>query len=109
MSCILRFMRNATKADTTNALNAVKNQPPITLRTPATLYTALSAPQARSAKELPIATINVTYVVDKGSLYEVAIEIKTAATIKLTAALTKSNAGRSSFLTFRVFVCGCSN
>ena len=39
---------------------AVPNQPPITFNTPATLYTALSRPQARSAKDVPIATINVT-------------------------------------------------
>ena len=43
-----------------NAVSAVKNQPPITLSTPATRYTALSLPHARSASEVPIATINVT-------------------------------------------------
>ena len=39
---------------------AVKNQPPTTFSTPATLYTALSRPQALSANEDPIATIKVT-------------------------------------------------
>ena len=32
----------------------VKNHPPTTLITPATLYTALSLPQALSAKEYPL-------------------------------------------------------
>ena len=61
---------------------AVKNQPPITFKTPATLYTALSLPQALSAKEVPIATIKVTYVVDNGNFIDVAIDIKIPATIK---------------------------
>ena len=30
-------------------------------------YTALSRPQARSANEVPIATMKATYVVDKGN------------------------------------------
>ncbi|MEL0187134.1 MAG: hypothetical protein VW864_07295 [Flavobacteriaceae bacterium] len=36
-------------------------------------------------------------MVDKGNLYEVAIEIKIAATTKLTDALISSNAGLSFF------------
>ena len=58
----------ATIPQAVNAVNAVRNHPAITFSTPATRYTALSEPQARSASEVPIATINVTYVVDKGSL-----------------------------------------
>ena len=46
--------------EATKAIIAVPNHPPITLSTPATLYTALSAPQALSAKDVPMATINVT-------------------------------------------------
>ena len=42
------------------AIIAVPNQPPITFNTPATLYTALSAPQALSANEVPMETIKVT-------------------------------------------------
>jgi hypothetical protein len=51
-----------------NAQKAVRNQPVITLTTPFTLYTALSLPQALSANAAHIATIKVTYVVERGSL-----------------------------------------
>ena len=44
----------------TNAIIAVPNHPAITFNTPATLYTALSLPQALSEREVPIATIKVT-------------------------------------------------
>ena len=43
---------------------AVMNHPPITDYTPVMRYTALSRPQARSANEVPIATMKATYVVD---------------------------------------------
>ena len=46
--------------DTENAQKAVKNQPPITVTTPDTLYTALSLPHAPSAREVPMATMKVT-------------------------------------------------
>jgi hypothetical protein len=58
----------ATTKAKVKAQNAVRNQPVITLTTPFTLYTALSLPQALSAKAAHIATIKVTYVVDRGSL-----------------------------------------
>ena len=54
-----------------NAAPAVINQPPITVITPVMRNTALSRVQARSAKLEPMATINVTKVVDKGNLNEV--------------------------------------
>ena len=50
--------------DTTNAItkaiSAVRNQPEMTASTPVMRYTALSRPHARSASELPMATMNVT-------------------------------------------------
>ena len=51
-----RFIKNAIVPHPTNAINAVKNHPPITFKTPATLYTALSLPHALSASDVPIAT-----------------------------------------------------
>ena len=78
-----------------NAQNAVKNHPPITVITPLTLKTADSRPHALSANEVPMATINVTYVVESGSYSDVAKEIKLAATVQFTEALSKSYAGIS--------------
>ena len=52
-----------------NAINAVRIHEPSTFKTPATRYTALSLPQALSPKDVPMATINVTYVVDNGNLH----------------------------------------
>src|SRR5690606_23759543 len=74
-----------------NAINAVKNQPEITVNTPVIRYTALSRPHAPSANELAIATINVTYVVERGSLNEVPIVISILATIRFRDARNISN------------------
>ena len=49
-----------TMAQVAKATPAVTNHPPITDITPVTRNTALSRLHARSAKELPIATMNVT-------------------------------------------------
>ena len=65
------FMRKQMVKQSTNAIPAVMNHPPMTVRTPVTRKTALSRPQARSARDAPIATMNVTYVVLSGSLREV--------------------------------------
>ena len=73
-----------------NAANAVKNQPEITVITPVMRYTALSLPQALSAREEPMATMKVTYVVERGSLSEVAREIRRAATVRFTDARIRS-------------------
>ncbi len=51
----------------TNPASAVTNQPVMTVITPVMRYTALSRPHARSASDEPMATMNTTYVVDKGS------------------------------------------
>ena len=83
------MMYAITKA-AVNAAKAVRNQPPITDVTPATLYTALSLPHAPSAKDVPIATMNVTYVVDKGSFSDVANDIRILATVRFTEALRRS-------------------
>ena len=82
------FNSKHTKKLTVKAQMPVKNHPAITVITPEILYTALSRSQAPSANEDPIATMKVTYVVDKGSFSEVADEIKTAAITKLTEART---------------------
>ena len=50
----------ATKKQMVNAAPAVINQPPITLSTPVIRNTAESRPQARSAREVPMATMKVT-------------------------------------------------
>jgi len=53
-------IREAIKKEARKALKAVKNHPPTTVKTPVMRYTALSLPQAPSAREVPIATIKVT-------------------------------------------------
>jgi hypothetical protein len=55
-----------------------------------------------------MATIKVTYVVDNGNFIEVANDIKILATIRFTAALTKSNAGLSCSFTFNTDGAGFS-
>ena len=47
-------------AQNVNAAPAVMNHPPMTLRIPVTRNTALSRLHARSASDVPIATMNVT-------------------------------------------------
>ena len=64
----------------------------MTERTPVMRYTALSRPHARSAKELPIATMKATYVVDKGNLRDVPNAISNPERTTFTDARTKSNA-----------------
>src|SRR6056300_209349 len=88
------------------AVSAVKNQPPITFTTPATRYTALSLPHALSANEVPMATMKVTYVVERGSFMLVAIEIKIPATAKLIEARIISNAGRSLAFSSEISIAG---
>src|SRR5690606_30320016 len=63
----------------------------ITVSTPVIRYTADSRPHAPSAKELAIATMNITYVVESGSLYEVPTVISILATIRFIDARNKSN------------------
>ena len=93
MAIVPPYIRpNATRADTLKATTAVRNHPLITVNTPEMRYTALSRPQALSASDEPIATINVTYVVDNGSLSEVPSEISKAETVSITDALIRSNA-----------------
>ena len=72
------------------AAPAVMNQPPITDNTPVMRYTALSRPQARSANEVPIATMKATYVVDKGNFKEVPKAISNPDKTTFTEARTKS-------------------
>src|SRR5574344_800695 len=91
-----KYIRKQTIAQMIKAETAVRNQPPITDKTPVMRNTALSRPQARSASEEPIATINVTYVVDKGSLRLVPIIISIPANTRLTAARTISKDAPSS-------------
>ena len=83
-------MHAATMQHMVNAAKAVKNHPEITVITPVMRYTALSRPQALSAREEPIATMNVTYVVERGSRRDVAREISRAATVKFTEARIRS-------------------
>ena len=53
------------------ATPAVMNHPPMTLSTPVILNTALSLLHALSASDEPMATMNVTYVVERGSFSDV--------------------------------------
>ena len=80
------------------AAPAVMNQPPITDNTPVMRYTALSRPQARSANEVPIATMKATYVVDKGNFKEVPKAISNPDKTTLTEARTKSKLALSSMI-----------
>ena len=64
----------------------------MTDKTPVTRNTALSLPHALSAKLEPIATMNVTQVVDKGNFKLVPMVINMEARTKLTAARTTSKA-----------------
>jgi hypothetical protein len=83
----------ATNAVMRNALIAVINHHQIIVKTPVTRYTAVSRHHTQSASAVPIATIKVTYVVDKGSFIDVANAIKILATVRLTDARIRSNAG----------------
>ena len=78
------------------ATPAVMNQPPITEITPVTRNTALSRPQALSDNDVPMATMKVTKVVDKGSFSDVPMAINIAASIRLTEPRTRSKAAPSS-------------
>ncbi len=78
------------------ATPAVINHPPITETTPVTRNTALSRLQARSASEVPIATIKVTKVVDSGSFMDVPKAMSMLAIMRLTPPRTRSNAASSS-------------
>ena len=55
-----KYITETTNAAAMKAAPAVMNQPPITLSTPVMRKTAVSRPQARSANEVPIATMKVT-------------------------------------------------
>ena len=55
-----KYMIRAMAKAIRKAAPAVINQPPTTESTPVIRNTALSRPQARSANDVPIATINVT-------------------------------------------------
>ena len=79
-----------------NATPAVMNHPPMTEITPVMRNTALSRPHARSARDVPIATMKVTKVVDKGSFMDVPTAISTLASMRLSAPRTRSNAAPSS-------------
>ena len=75
-----------------NAAPAVRNQPPITDTTPVMRNTALSRLQARSESEVPMATMKVTKVVDRGSLSEVPMAMRAPARTRLTEPRTRSKA-----------------
>ncbi|MBA7521289.1 hypothetical protein ES705_13394 [subsurface metagenome] len=83
-------MIKATKKATVKALRAVKNHPLITVITPVMRFTALSLPQALSAKEVPMITMKVTYVVERGSLRDVPIAMSILAKTRFTEALSMS-------------------
>ncbi len=91
-----RCMRHTTIPAPMNATPAVMNQPPITEMTPVMRNTALSRPQALSASDVPIATMNVTNVVESGSFIDVPQAISIPAIIRFTAPRTRSNAAPSS-------------
>lgn len=75
-----------------NAAPAVRNHPPITEITPVILNTALSRLQARSEREVPIATMKVTKVVERGSFMEVPSAMSAPAKTRLTEPRIRSNA-----------------
>ena len=57
---VLRHTASHVLAQAVKAVSAVRNQPPMTVMTPETRYTALSRSHAPSAKEDPMATMKVT-------------------------------------------------
>ena len=65
---------------------AVENHPTITVMTPVMRYTALSRPHALSASDDPIATMKHTYVVERGSLSDVASDMSSADVVRFTVA-----------------------
>ena len=91
-----RCMRHTTSPAPRKATPAVINQPPMTEMTPVTRNTALSRPQALSASEVPMATMNVTNVVESGSLSEVPTAMRMPASMRLTEPRTRSKAAPSS-------------
>ena len=60
--------------------------------TPVIRNTALSRPHARSASDVPMATIKVTNVVERGSFSDVPRAIKAPASTRFTEPRIKSNA-----------------
>ena len=78
-----KFMAMATKKQAVKATPAVMNQPPMTVSTPVMRNTALSRLQARSANEVPMATIKVTKVVERGNLSEVPRAMSNEATTRV--------------------------
>ncbi len=85
-------IRQVSRKHTMKAAPAVVNHPPMTDNTPVMRNTALWRLQARSAKLVPIATMKVTYVVDKGRRRLVPMATRSPAKTRLTAARTWSNA-----------------
>ena len=65
---------------------AVVNHPMTTVMTPVMRYTALSRPHALSASDDPMATIKQTYVVERGSLSDVASDMSNAEVVRFTVA-----------------------
>ena len=55
-----KYKAMLTRKHKMNATPAVMNQPPMTDSTPVMRNTALSRPHARSASDVPIATMKVT-------------------------------------------------
>ncbi|GFI67544.1 hypothetical protein IMSAG192_01076 [Muribaculaceae bacterium] len=84
-------MRAAMMAAPMNATAAVINHPPITDITPVMRNTALSRLHARSDSDVPMATMNVTKVVERGSFMEVPAAISIPASMRLTEPRMRSN------------------
>ncbi len=72
------------------------NHPPITEITPVRRNTALSRPHALSARDVPIATMKVTNVVERGNFIDVPSAMSIPAIIRLTDPRTRSKAAPSS-------------
>ena len=89
-------IRHTTIPAPIKATPAVMNQPPMTEMTPVMRNTALSRPHALSASEVPMATMKVTNVVERGSFIDVPHAIRTPASIRLTEPRTRSKAAPSS-------------
>ena len=85
-----KYMSAATTKQAAKAAPAVMNQPPITVSTPVMRNTALSRVQALSAKLVPMATMKVTKVVERGSFSDVPKAMSNDAITRLTEARSKS-------------------
>ncbi len=83
-------MSEAIRKDARKAMKAVKNHPPITVSTPVIRYTALSLPQAPSARDVAHGHHKGYIGGGERKFQDVPMAIRILATTRFTEALTRS-------------------